>query len=267
MDSQIMKSEIIEVTSNNNSNFRILFHATNEMVTWRINTIRQKEPETIQWIDTFMPDDLFIDIGANIGLYSLYAAFSCGVTVIAFEPESLNYALLNKNIFINKMDKKIKAYPIAISDGMTWSELHISEFKEGGSCHNFEDTCNFKHEPSLFSYTQGCLSMSLDELIQKKFIDIPQHIKIDVDGIEHKILKGAKQLLEHPELKSILVEINNNLPIHREIIDQMTTKGFLYSQKQAEAHMCKEGVFKGVGNYIFFRPPNSEWEKYFSPAK
>lgn len=82
MDSQIMESEIIEVTSNNDSNFRILFHATNEMVTWRINTIRQKEPETIQWIDTFMPDDLFIDIGANIGLYSFMQRFLAGLLLL-----------------------------------------------------------------------------------------------------------------------------------------------------------------------------------------
>src|SRR5579862_5635119 len=128
-----MESQVIEIRAPE----RILFHASNDLVAWRINSLLQKEPETVQWIDTFRPDDLFLDIGANIGLYSLYAAISRGVQVIAFEPESQNYALLNKNIFLNQMDGKVKAYPIALSDEMAWSELNVNEFKEGSSCHNF----------------------------------------------------------------------------------------------------------------------------------
>lgn len=255
-----MESQVIEVQSP----VRIRFHVTNEMVAWRVESLRQKEPETIQWIDTFMPDDLFIDIGANIGLYSLYAAVSRGVHVLAFEPESQNYALLNKNIFINKMDQKIKAYPFAISDEMAWSELHVNEFQEGSSCHNFKEKRNFKHEIAHFGFSQGCVSMTLDQLVQMGFIAVPQHIKIDVDGIEDKVLKGANQLMGNPELKSVLIEINTSLLAHRKIIDLMQAKGFVYSQAQVEAYICREGVFEGVGNYIFFREPKSEWEKCFS---
>lgn len=254
-----MEPQIVEV----GADCRILFHVANEMVSWRVRTLREKEPETVQWIDTFRPDDLFVDIGANIGIYSLYAACLRGVDVVAFEPESLNYALLNKNIFLNKMDHKVKAYPFAISDEMAWSELHVCELQEGSSCHNFKERRNFKHEPARFRFSQGCVSISLDELVQKGFIAVPQHIKVDVDGIEHKVLKGADQLLEHPELRSVLVEINTHLPAHCEIVDLMEAKGFVYSQEQVDTSLCKEGVFEGVGNYIFFREPRSEWEKVF----
>lgn len=255
-----MESQIIEIESP----VRIRFHVTNEMVAWRVESLRQKEPETIRWIDTFRPDDLFVDIGANIGLYSLYAAISRGVQVLAFEPESQNYALLNRNIFINKMDVKIKAYPFAISDEMACSELHVNEFQEGSSCHNFKEMRNFRHEMARFSFSQGCVSMSLDQLVQMGFIPVPQHIKIDVDGIEDRVLKGANQLLENSELKSVLVEINTHLLKHREIIDLMQAKGFVYSEEQVDSSLCREGVFEGVGNYIFFREPQSEWEKCFS---
>src|SRR5579872_530060 len=90
-------------------NARLRIATPNEMTLWRVETFWQKEPNTLKWIDTFRPDDLFLDIGANIGLYSLYAAFSRGVQVIAFEPESLNYSLLNTNLFLNQIDSKIKA--------------------------------------------------------------------------------------------------------------------------------------------------------------
>lgn len=257
-----MESQIIDILCDELTGSRLLFHGTNEMVAWRVRTLRQKEPETIHWIDTFDSTDLFLDIGANIGIYSLYAARARGVQVIAFEPESLNYALLNRNIFLNGLDQKVKAYPMALSDESAFSELHVNGFEEGSSCHSFKEKLNFRHERARFDFCQGCFSMRLDELIRLNYIPVPQHIKIDVDGIEHRVLKGADQLLEHPSLKSVLVEINTHLPVHSTLIDLMKTKGFIYSEDQVNASRCKEGVFEGVGNYIFFRDFHSDWEKF-----
>ena len=76
------------------------FVCPNRTVSWRVTTFLTKEPETIEWIDTFAPGDVLFDIGANIGCYSIYAA-SRSVRVMAFEPESQNYALINQNIFLN----------------------------------------------------------------------------------------------------------------------------------------------------------------------
>jgi FkbM family methyltransferase len=247
----------------NNSSLSIL--VPNEMTLWRVNSFWDKEPNTLRWIETFKPDDLFIDIGANIGLYSLYAAFSRGVEVIAFEPESLNYALLNKNIFLNRIDHKVKAYPLALSNEIAFNAIHVSLFMEGAACHNFKEKLDFKQECFRPEFSQGCFSVTLDYLTQQKFIPIPQHIKIDVDGIEHKILEGATQTLKDPLLESILVELNTNLPSHRQIIELMKENGFIYSQKQVEQEP-NEGPFQGVVNYIFFKEPKTEWERHFSYA-
>src|SRR3989338_9770525 len=90
--------------------------STNNALTYfRANTFFSKEPDTLAWIDTFNKSDTFYDIGANVGLYSLYAAIK-GISVIAFEPESQNYAEFNKNIFLNNLDSKIQALNVAISD-------------------------------------------------------------------------------------------------------------------------------------------------------
>ena len=233
------------------------------MTLWRVETFWDKEPDTLRWINTFKPDDLFIDIGANIGLYSLYAACSRGVEVIAFEPESLNYALLNKNIFLNRIGQKIKAYALALSNEMAFNAIHLSLFIEGGSCHNFKEKLDFKHEPLSPEFSQGCLSMTLDYLIEQRLIPVPQHIKIDVDGIEHKILEGAKQTLKNSAVQSVLVELNMNLSLHRQVIEFMKENGFLYSCSKSNQN---EDLFKDVVNYIFFREPKSEWEKCFSYA-
>ena len=53
---------------------KLLFYTPNNLVKWRVKTFFTKEPDTLNWIDNFKEDEIFWDIGANIGLYSLYAA-------------------------------------------------------------------------------------------------------------------------------------------------------------------------------------------------
>lgn len=258
-----MGSEIEKITFIKKNNKCIYFHIPNEMAHWRINSFWEKEPDTLHWIDTFKPDDFFIDIGANMGMYSLYAAFFRGVKVYAFEPEALNSALLNKNIFLNKVQHKIKAYSIALSDQIALDELHISYFGEGNACHNFKNKLDCKHQAFEPHFSQGCFSLTLDELVQKKFIPLPQHIKIDVDGSEDKIIKGAQKTLQHPDVKSVLIELNTHLLSHKNIIPFMVENHFTFSQAQIDAHIGKEGAFQGIGNHLFFKKPKSDWEKIF----
>lgn len=227
---------------------------TSAMTQYRVDTFWDKEPKTLLWIDTFQPGDLFLDIGANMGLYSLYAALTRGVAVLAFEPESSNYALLNKNIFLNGLDQKIQAYALALSDEIALNALHLSQVVEGAGCNSFKDKLDFKEQPLQSKFSQGCFAVTLDFLTEQQFIPIPQHIKIDVDGIEHKILNGAKRTLAHPAVRSVLVELNTNLLSHLQIIPFMEELGFTYSQEQVELEQCA-GPFQGMANYIFIRKP------------
>ncbi|MFT4552857.1 MAG: hypothetical protein ACI9S8_001489 [Chlamydiales bacterium] len=100
---------------------------------------------------------------------------------------------------------------------------------------------------------QGDISTTLDQLVKDKVIPKPNHIKIDVDGFEHKILQGAKKTLESKDLKSVPLEINWNIDEHQKIIDHMDTKDFTFDPNQAETAKKKEGSFTGIGNCIFFR--------------
>ena len=94
-------------------------------------TFEVKEPETLKWIKGFDSDDKLLDIGANIGIYSLYAAYK-GIDVIAIEPDALNYALLNLNIRLNNFGNKIIPYCIAVHNKTTFSKFNISSYEWGG---------------------------------------------------------------------------------------------------------------------------------------
>ena len=89
-------------------NKKISFFTPNELIRWRVDTILDKEPETIQWINTFDNKCIFWDIGANIGLYSIYAAKNKkNIKVYSFEPSTSNLRTLSRNISINKLQNKI----------------------------------------------------------------------------------------------------------------------------------------------------------------
>lgn len=73
-----------------------LFYAGNPLLLWRAGTLFSKGRETIQWIRTSERNDMFYDIGANVGGYAIYASRRCR-KIFAFEPEAQNFAVLNRN--------------------------------------------------------------------------------------------------------------------------------------------------------------------------
>ncbi|MEK7844476.1 MAG: FkbM family methyltransferase, partial [Pseudomonadota bacterium] len=105
----------------------------------RAKTYSIKEPDTLDWIDSFEPDSCYFDLGANIGQYSLYPAKKYGekIRVFSFEPQSNNYYALNKNIFFNQLKENITAYCVAVSGHSEFSKLYIPKFIPGGNRSQF----------------------------------------------------------------------------------------------------------------------------------
>jgi FkbM family methyltransferase len=204
----------------------ITFCTPTEHVKALVDTIFVQEPETIQWISEFKAGEVFVDIGANIGLYSIWATVSQNVQCFCFEPESLNFSILMRNIITNNLGGRLTAYPIAISDKSGFDKFHITVFEYGESCHVFGEELDYAKQPFDPVVSQGCYATSIDELIAGGTILIPNHIKIDVDGIESKIIEGAMETLKSPELKSLLIEMNDNLMDDWEMIYYLESKGF-----------------------------------------
>ena len=111
----------------------IKFFVPNQFVEYRVNTYFSKEPETLEWIDGFSEKDnlIFWDIGANIGLYSIYNSIKYPKsTTIAFEPSSSNLRVLTRNISINNLEKNIKVVSIPLTN----KENIFQEMKRGSVC-------------------------------------------------------------------------------------------------------------------------------------
>ncbi len=169
-----------------------------------------KEPETIMWIEKFLKEgDVLWDIGANVGAYSLVAAKNGNgkVKVYSFEPSFLNFHQLCKNIALNNCGDVVTPFNLALSDKTVLEVFNYQNFVHGGALHNLGAAIDFKNEAFNPLFKQNMMSISVDDLIKTFNLSIPNHIKLDVDGIEQKILKGAKNTLNAPQLRSVLMEV------------------------------------------------------------
>lgn len=162
-----------------------------------------KEPFTVEWIERWVrPGEVFYDIGANVGPYSLIAAKAAGARVYAFEPAAPNYHDLCRNIALNRCDESIAAFPVAL-----WNETAVVPFayrvlQTGVAMHSMGEDLQ---DAAL---RQPVLARRLDDFIATFDVPVPQHAKIDVDGPELKVLQGASETLRDPTWRSILVEID-----------------------------------------------------------
>lgn len=213
------------------------FSCPNELIWWRVNTFHKKEPETLDWIDSMGKDDVLFDIGANIGLYSLYAA-KRGLKVFSFEPEALNYAELTKNVFLNKLSN-IKPINFALCS----SEQFVSFKTSSSSAGTANQESDLTSADGKFEFTQTTFGTSLDSLLSKHSYPVPQYVKIDVDGPELDIVRGMVNTLRRPELKSVLIEIDERLEESKEILNLMMGAGFQIKLKTNFEYK--------VNNYIF----------------
>lgn len=177
---------------------------------WRANSFNEKEPDTLDWIDTwFRPGETIYDVGANIGQYSLYAARKLDgkARILAFEPEALNHAKLNKNILLNGLEEVVTAYPIAISDRTAIQHFYSKTFAPGAALHALGEPVTQGAVPFEPQNRQGTMAVSLDDLTGQFGLPFPNHVKIDVDGIEDRIVAGASQTLEDERLTTVLIEV------------------------------------------------------------
>jgi FkbM family methyltransferase len=220
---------------------------------WRVQTLFTKEPSTIEWLEAIEPGAVLLDVGANVGMYTVFAAVMRDARVFAFEPESQNYALLCRNLVLNNLSDRVTAFCCALSDEAKFSTIYLSEFTIGGSCHSFDSSVDFKLEQRKSSFVQGCFSAKVDQLVADGLMPVPNHIKLDVDGFEHKVIAGAAVTLRHPDVRSLIIEINPHLAEHREIITILADLGFHYDPAQVAVAARTEGAFEGVGEYVFRR--------------
>jgi len=247
-----LKKNVIHINSKNK--IKISIFTPNKICFFRANTFSSKEPETLLWIEEFgNKGSILFDIGANIGLYSIYHALLNGGVSYAFEPSFFNLRQLTKNINENNCENKIIVVSNPLSSTNNIQEFKYSCIEEGGALSSFGVNFGFDGNDIRSCAANSVMGFSLDYLFSSKLIkDSPDFIKIDVDGIEHLILVGAIKTISSNKCKSILIETNSDFKeqekkVHKILIDC----GFKLREKHTPYSNFEESRFKNSGNEIW----------------
>ena len=229
------------------------FHTPNDMTRGRAATLYTKEPVTIEWLRAMPAGSVFLDVGANVGMYTVFAALARDAQVLAFEPEAENYALLNANLRLNAIESRVLAYCAGLSDSAGVDRLYLSQAFAGASCHSLGEQVGFDLQPRPAAFVQGSIALRFDDLVAAAQVPVPQYVKIDVDGFEHRVIKGMAGTLKDARVRSLIVELNPALDEHRAIREALGGLGFSWDPEQVRRAARKEGPFTGVAEHVFTR--------------
>lgn len=142
-------------------------------------------------LDTLKPGDLFVDIGANIGSYTVLASKARGARTISVEPDPDTARALRRNIEVNEIGGRVRVVEAALGA------------KEGTVAFTVgKDTVN-RVAQETDAKIQTVALKTLDNVLDG---EVPTIIKIDVEGFEVEVFKGAKRTLIDPRLRAIITE-------------------------------------------------------------
>jgi FkbM family methyltransferase len=139
------------------------------------------------------PGDLFVDVGANLGSYTILAAKVAGADVVAFEPHPESYARLMENLTANGVAQRSEAVQAAVG--------------EAPGCLKFTGTGTMAHIAGPDEQAAGCINVPVVTLDERLGGREPTMIKIDVEGYESAVLAGASVALCSPRLRVLIVEL------------------------------------------------------------
>jgi len=210
---------------------KLIFSTPNTLNAYRVTSFSSKEPETLEWIDGFEKDSVFWDIGANIGLYSCYAAQKRNAQVISFEPSVFNLELLARNIYLNELNNLITIIPIPLTHINGKSSLNMTTTEWGGALSTFGEKYGQDGEDLNQVFKFNTFGLKMDYLLDFLDLKLPKYIKIDVDGIEHLVLKGGPKILS--QIDSILIEIDDDFSEQsKKCIEFLNQSGLTFIEKR-----------------------------------
>lgn len=216
---------------------------------WQAVGLEYIEPELLDYIDSLVKGENFYDIGASTGIFSIYAKNS-GLNVFSFEPEAQNFALLEKNNYLNSNDSEgsLSTFNIALAESVGIGKMYIASYEAAGHM-KILDTPKKVQENEEFTpcYIQTVLKYSLDYLLDEFNLPCPNYMKIDVDGSELALIKGAKNTIANRQLKSIFIELDEKSQSTKEI------KSILLSNDFIEKRRNQVQNYEGLYNCIFER--------------
>jgi len=229
----------------------LIFSIPNALTKFRADTFSTKEPETLEWIDSMPQGSVVWDIGANVGLYSCYAAKRRGCTVFAFEPSVFNLELLARNIFVNGLTKLVTIIPLSLSDRLAVSKLNMTMTDWGGALSTFNNSYGYDGKPLCKIFDFSTIGLPMNKVTELLEIPKPDYIKMDVDGTEHLILKGGAAVLQ--DVQSVLIEINDDFQQQREDATHYLIAAGLQLKEKRRWKGTDSSPFEATYNQIWCR--------------
>lgn len=194
------------------------------------------------------PNDLFCDVGANVGEYTILASAAIGARAMAFEPIHQTYLHLKRNIAVNDIGHLVDAKPIAL--GSKRGHLKFTDD---------QDTQNHVLTDAENSDTGRNILVEVDTLDGLLGDTVPQLMKIDVEGWEFEVLRGSEKVLRNPYLHAIIIELNksgmrygySDEAIHQSLVSHGFSpwRYLPFDRKLISLH----GKHNGNGNTLYIR--------------
>jgi FkbM family methyltransferase len=144
------------------------------------------------------PDDVFVDVGANVGAYTVLASAAAGAKTYAFEPSPAALHALRGNIALNRLADRVSIEPYAV--GRAPGTVSIST-AGASAMHHIEPAASRPSTPSASAETRVVQMRTIDSYDLR-----PAIMKIDVEGYEAEVLAGAMETASRPELMAIITE-------------------------------------------------------------
>lgn len=217
------------------------------------------EAEDMAFILHFMrPGDVFYDVGANVGSYSLLAAAANVEKIIGFEPSTLTGTKYRRNVDVNALRDVVSIHHVALGEGV--GEL---TFTQG------LDTTNHV-------VAAGEESGEAEVVPVRRFDEFfirgrPSFIKMDVEGFESQVLAGAGEALSDTSLMGLLIENNgsgNRYGAGAGILDIIRSKGFTDFRYDPWNRVLAPGSGgKSTGNLLFLKDGASASERVRAARK
>ena len=193
----------------------------------RAMNLLTKQPATIAWIDSFLPNSVFWDVGANVGAYTLYAGLRGDVNVVAFEPAGINYFLLAANCEANRLNDRVDCLLLGLGRQQAIAQLEVSQFEPAKS---------FSFNPKQGAQNrsrQAALVLPMDQLIDDFGLACPNYIKIDAPGMAEAIIAGGTRMLRRPDVREVHLEVREDTNDGQRIVETLKGYGFVVAGRHA----------------------------------
>jgi FkbM family methyltransferase len=199
----------------------------------RAESLLYKEPGTMRLLHSELrPGDVFYDVGANMGIYSVPAAVAVGPEgrVFAFEPHVANAESLLRNVRANGLQDRVKVLSCALNDAVGFFEFHYDQLLAGTSQSQLGSERDAFGRTLRPEASELKFATTIDELLGAGAIAPPTVVKIDVDGNEVLILRGMRGLLEGAD-RPRAVQVEVNVEGGEELLRLMSECGFELAER------------------------------------